>query len=138
MCGIVAVWNRDGAPIDLDALARSVGAMRRRGPDDEGYLLFNTRSGRSIQCRGPSSDPRVNMPPLAAAHDHPYDLAFGHRRLSIVDVSADGHQPMSTPDGSLWIVFNGMIHNFLDLRQELRGKGCMFRSHTDTEVILHA
>ena len=64
-------------------------------------------------------------------------VALGHRRLSILDLSAAGHQPMSNADGSLWIVFNGEIYNFLELREELEREGHRFRSRTDTEVILH-
>ena len=112
--------------------------LRRRGPDDEGFLLVDTRTGRFVQCRGDASDPRISFPTLDSAGDHPWDLALGHRRLSIVDLSPAGHQPMSALGGSLWIVFNGMIHNFLELRKELQGLGHAFQSRTDTEVILHA
>lgn len=138
MCGILALWYRDGTPIDRAALARGVGALSRRGPDDEGYLLLDTRTGRFVQCRGSASDSRVDLPTLDTAGDHRYDLALGHRRLSIVDLSPAGHQPMSARDGSLWIVFNGMIHNFRDLREQLQALGHRFESRTDTEVILHA
>lgn len=62
---------------------------------------------------------------------------LGHRRLSIIDLSPAGHQPMSTPDGALWVVFNGEIYNFADLRAELETKGYAFVSKTDTEVLLH-
>jgi asparagine synthase (glutamine-hydrolysing) len=65
-------------------------------------------------------------------------VALSHRRLSIVDLSALGHNPMSWDDGRLWITFNGEIYNFLELRQELEAAGHRFRSHTDTEVILAA
>ena len=104
-------------------LARGVESLSRRGPDDEGYLLLDTRTGRFIQCRGDASNPAIALPTLATAGDHPCDLAFGHRRLSIVDLSPAGHQPMSARNGSLWIVFNGMIHNFLELREELAKLG---------------
>jgi asparagine synthase (glutamine-hydrolysing) len=62
---------------------------------------------------------------------------LGHTRLSIIDLSPLGHQPMSNEDGSLWIVFNGEIYNFMELRPGLEAKGHRFRSRTDTEVILH-
>ncbi|HEX3743277.1 MAG TPA: asparagine synthase (glutamine-hydrolyzing) [Bryobacteraceae bacterium] len=79
------------------------------------------------------------------AHRGPDDSGFfadsrallGHRRLSILDLSADGHQPMSNEDGTVWIAFNGEIYNFLELRHVLLAAGHRFRSRTDTEVLLH-
>jgi asparagine synthase (glutamine-hydrolysing) len=68
-------------------------------------------------------------------HDH---VALGHRRLSIIDLSPAGHQPMATDDGRLRITFNGEIYNFPELRKELESRGCRFRTRTDTEVILKA
>lgn len=65
-------------------------------------------------------------------------LALGHLRLSIIDLSPAGHQPMANEDGSLRIVFNGEIYNYLELTRELEGLGYVFRSKSDTEVILHA
>ena len=64
-------------------------------------------------------------------------IGLGSRRLSIVDLSADGHMPMANEDGSVWITYNGEIYNFVELRRELISKGHRFRSHTDTEVIIH-
>jgi asparagine synthase (glutamine-hydrolysing) len=66
------------------------------------------------------------------------EMGLCHRRLSIIDLSQDGRQPMVSRDGRYTIVFNGEIYNFLELRQELIGKGHQFRSKTDTEVLLHA
>jgi asparagine synthase (glutamine-hydrolysing) len=65
------------------------------------------------------------------------NIGLGHRRLSIIDLSPDGRNPMCNEDGTIWIVFNGEIYNFQDLRQELIQKGHIFKSRTDTEVILH-
>ncbi len=62
---------------------------------------------------------------------------LGHARLSIIDLSPVGHQPMGNEDGTRWIVFNGEIYNFLDLKPGLNGKGHRFQSRTDTEVVLH-
>ena len=63
-------------------------------------------------------------------------VVLGHRRLSVIDLSAAGHQPMSGADGRLWIVYNGEIYNFMELKRMLEGRGHVFRSRTDTEVIL--
>jgi asparagine synthase (glutamine-hydrolysing) len=65
------------------------------------------------------------------------NVGLAHKRLSILDLSPAGHQPMSNEDGSIWIVFNGEIYNFLDLRDGLQKKGHTFRSRTDTETIIH-
>lgn len=65
-------------------------------------------------------------------------VSLGHRRLSIIDLSEDGRQPMSNEDGSVWVVFNGEIYNFQELREILQDKGHIFRSRCDTEVIVHA
>ena len=63
-------------------------------------------------------------------------VALGHRRLSIIDLST-GHQPLSNEDGTVWIVFNGEIYNYQELTSFLLSKGHVFRTHTDTEVIVH-
>ncbi len=64
-------------------------------------------------------------------------VGLGHRRLSIIDLSPNGHNPMCNEDGTIWIVFNGEIYNFQELRPNLEASGHRFRSNTDTEVILH-
>ncbi|MFM8470007.1 MAG: asparagine synthetase B family protein [Limisphaerales bacterium] len=63
--------------------------------------------------------------------------ALGHRRLRIIDLSPLGNQPMTNEDGTVWLTFNGEVYNFQPLRQELEAKGHKFRSHSDTEVIVH-
>jgi asparagine synthase (glutamine-hydrolysing) len=89
--------------------ARMIDVLAHRGPDDRGIW----------------SDPDI-------------PVTVGHCRLSIIDLSPEGHQPMSYADERLWITFNGEIYNFKELRSELEGLGCRFRSNSDTEVILAA
>ena len=64
------------------------------------------------------------------------EVGLGHRRLSIIDLNS-GHQPLSNEDGTIWIVFNGEIYNFRELRTFLLSKGHVFKTQTDTEVIVH-
>jgi asparagine synthase (glutamine-hydrolysing) len=97
---------------------------RDSSPVDRGLLV---RMRDAMHHRGPDD---------AGLHlDGPVGLA--HRRLSIVDLSPAGHQPMANEDGTLWLVFNGEIYNYVELTQELKRRGHGFRSHTDSEVILH-
>ena len=75
----------------------------------------------------------TQVPPCQAC----FEVGLGHRRLSIIDLSEAAHQPMSNEDGTIWIVFNGEIYNFQEIKPELEGRGHHFRSKSDTEVILH-
>src|ERR1019366_1123350 len=65
-------------------------------------------------------------------------VSLGHRRLSIIDLSEAGHEPMTNEDGTIWLTFNGEIYNFHDLREQLLSSGHVFRSATDAEVLIHA
>lgn len=84
------------------------------------------RMTRVLSHRGPDDE----------GHHFEPGVGFGHRRLSILDLSSAGHQPMSTADGALWIVYNGEIYNFRTLRRELQQHGHVFRTESDTEVLL--
>jgi asparagine synthase (glutamine-hydrolysing) len=137
MCGIFGVW-RHQSNINPDALESATTAIRHRGPDDEGYLLVNTRSRRAELRAGRDTNPELDLPRLGRLGDDSFDLAFGFRRLSILDLSPAGHQPMASADGSAWLVFNGEVYNYLELRAELARLGHQFRTGTDTEVILAA
>ena len=138
MCGILGIWKLDGSGVDVAALERATTAIRHRGPDDEGYLLIDTRSGRTQLCGGKDTTPELRLPDLSQSAADKFDLAFGFRRLSIVDLSPAGHQPMASQDKREWIIFNGEIYNYLELRAELISLGHQFHTGTDTEVILAA
>src|SRR3989338_1172195 len=86
-----------------------------------------TRMTRSLSHRGPDDEGVCVWG----------NIGFGHRRLSIIDLSERGKQPMSNEDGTVWITYNGEIYNHLALRDELRKKGHLYRSQTDTETIIH-
>lgn len=138
MCGIFGIIRYDGKPVDVELLRRSTNALRHRGPDDEGYLLANSATGRVTPCGGVDTDKRLRLPSISPVEKTDVNLAFGFRRLSILDLSTAGHQPMASADASCWIVFNGEIYNYLELRSELKGFGHTFKSGTDTEVLLAA
>jgi asparagine synthase (glutamine-hydrolysing) len=138
MCGIFGLWHRDGKPVDLVALRRATTVLRHRGPDDEGYLLADTRSGRVVLCGGVNTAPELGLPNLEQMLGERFDLAFGFRRLSILDLSAAGHQPMASHDKRYWLIFNGEVYNYLELRSELAAHGHEFHTSCDTEVILAA
>ncbi|MFZ1932643.1 MAG: asparagine synthase (glutamine-hydrolyzing) [Thermoguttaceae bacterium] len=117
MCGIAgAVWNDADKAVERATLQRMIDVLRHRGPDGEGTYVAEGR----VQPGGG----------VAAS------VALGHRRLAIIDVAC-GQQPLSNEDGSIWIVFNGEVYNFRDLRRRLEGAGHQFRTQSDTEAIVH-
>lgn len=138
MCGIFGIRSLSGKNIDLEAVERATTTLRHRGPDDEGYLLVNTRTGQLVSGSGRDTDPRISLPAIQTCVAQSFDLALGFRRLSILDLSPSGHQPMASADGRFWAILNGEIYNYIELRSELRSCGHQFKSEGDTEVILAA
>jgi asparagine synthase (glutamine-hydrolysing) len=137
MCGIAgAVRARDRA-IDRARLIACSSRIKHRGPDDEGYVLFSSTLGRAQAMTGPDSDPSLSLPRVSDS-SFTANAALAHRRLSIIDLTPAGHQPMSSADGRYWIALNGEIYNYLELRVELQTRGAVFRSKSDTEVLLAA
>ena len=137
MCGITGIWHTDGRSVDPNTLQQMTDALRHRGPDDEGYLLVNTVLRKSHPAGGSDTHPALELDTLHSHHGT-HDLAFGHRRLAILDLSENGHGPLSYAEGDLWITYNGEVYNYLELRAELGACGYRFRSGTDTEVVLAA
>jgi asparagine synthase (glutamine-hydrolysing) len=112
MCGIAEVISSSYDIGDiLPKIELMTEAQSHRGPDDTGCEV------------------------IAASHPA---VAFGHRRLAIIDLSSAGHQPMGDPETGNWITYNGEIYNFKELRRELSDRGYIFKTHSDTEVILKA
>src|SRR5688572_15742671 len=111
MCGFAGIMTT--TPLRRDSLAQVVETMSatiaHRGPDDKGCW----------------TDPAAGV-------------AFGFRRLAIIDLSAQGHQPMRSASGWYTLVFNGEIYNYPQIREVLEAEGCHFRGHSDTEVICAA
>ncbi len=110
MCGIAGFFDpRQKTKDPSSVLKEMTDAIIHRGPDDSGYFIDEERG-----------------------------IALGHRRLSILDLSPQGHQPMFSHSGRFVIVYNGEVYNYLDIKKGLEEKGVVFRSTTDTEVILEA
>ena len=136
MCGIFGQIGRGS--IAPQVVKKATDRLRHRGPDDEGYLLADIAGGMRLHCGGADTDERLSLPRITDAPAHEYDLAFGFRRLSILDLSPAGHQPMSAAGGRYWIIFNGEVYNYRELRRELEAAGVAFQSGSDTEVVLNA
>jgi len=134
MCGIAGWLGARGKRLPAAKFTAALDRIRHRGPDDEGYLTFDTGTGVARPFSGADTIAELALPRLAQAGDS--GVYLGHRRLSIIDLSPAGHQPMSTADGRYWIVYNGEIYNYLELRAELASLGAEFRTHSDTEVLL--
>src|SRR5437879_12580114 len=110
MCGICGIWEYGATRgnIDRDLIVSMRDAMTHRGPDDAGELIFDNARG-----------------------------GFGFRRLSIIDLSEAGNQPMHGCTDRVWLVFNGEIYNHAELREGLEQRGHVYASRTDSETILH-
>src|SRR5258706_16124705 len=132
MCGIFGLWQTDGNGLDCAELIRATTALRHRGPDDEGYFLANHTSEKAADFRGDDSLPEITLPHINEASGV-WHLGFGFRRLSILDLTPAGHQPMSSRDGRYTLMLNGEIYNYIELREELMEKGRTFHSTSDSE-----
>lgn len=134
MCGILGICDfTDGLTTSaVEAAARS---LKHRGPDDEGYLIYGIASGAVSEYGGPDSLVRRG-PDIRSATLNPPVVVLGHRRLSIIDPTPAGHQPMTYGAARYWIVYNGEVYNYPELRQELTALGHVFATQSDTEVVL--
>lgn len=113
MCGIFGILASNGS-ITPNVLERATDSLAHRGPDDRGTVVLHA-----------NSTPRL-------------EIGLGSRRLAILDLSPLGHQPMEDTETGNWIVYNGEVYNFRELRARLRGEGVRFVSQSDTEVLLKA
>jgi asparagine synthase (glutamine-hydrolysing) len=113
MCGIFGILARN-ARIPDGVLERGTQSLAHRGPDDSGTILLRDSVSGQVE------------------------IGLGNRRLAILDLSPLGHQPMHDPETGNWIVYNGEIYNFRDIRTDLQRLGTTFVSHSDTEVVLKA
>jgi asparagine synthase (glutamine-hydrolysing) len=144
MCGIAGIVNLSTTKLDIPSLLLSMtNSLKHRGPDDEGYIFYSDNEVITVAGNDTSHASRESDLPFCPQKtisdvQGKYFLGLGHRRLSVIDVSASGHQPMCFDNGLLWIVFNGEIYNYLELKKELLSLGHHFLTNSDTEVILAA
>lgn len=143
MCGITAdiVFNKKELYQSKDII-KMTRTLRHRGPDDEGFLFVNAND--KSPCLGAESKVQSHIENkdkddfgFIEDYEKKSYIALGHRRLSIIDLSVKGHQPLSYLN-RYWIVFNGEIYNYIEIREELKSVGYIFNSDSDTEVILAA
>ena len=127
MCGVCGELDLEGKTVRYKTVEEMCHMLVHRGPDDEGAVFF--RDGLPIELRKP-------LP--TGSEEKGFEVGLGHRRLSIIDLSEAAHQPMANEDGQIWIVYNGEIYNYQELREQLQKMGHVFKSRSDTEVILHA
>lgn len=137
MCGILAIINH--RLINTQHLASASSIIRHRGPDDEGFLTWENGQKPRVWCGADTAASTRDFwkyPDLPLGQ--PFKVAFGHRRLSIIDLSPAGHQPMVYEQAGLSVAYNGEVYNYREIKKELEAAGHSFRTASDTEVILHA
>jgi asparagine synthase (glutamine-hydrolysing) len=144
MCGIAGIISKNNSLSLKDIVFAMSQAIKHRGPDGEGFAFFS--NAKSIPVFSDET-PLINKeshsflfnPNRSIQNiESNYEIAFAHRRLSIIDLSESGHQPMCDTQGDYWITFNGEVYNYIELREELKNKGHVFVTQTDTEVVLEA
>ncbi len=151
MCGITGALCLNHFGISIDSAKPMTDVIRHRGPDDAGYFFFHTgcRHEQKVSFELSLTDNNFShlsnfLPSIDSKEakqklfSHDWDLFFGHRRLSILDLSPAGHQPMSDLSKNIWLTYNGEIYNFKDIKKELEASGHQFYTQTDTEVIIYS
>lgn len=142
MCGIGGILNLENKQVDLRQGALLLSKkLRHRGPDDEGFLFFEEQKqvcafGDDTQAEAKGKALNFLAQASAAEVENNFTGVLVHRRLSIIDTGASGHQPMCSADENSWITYNGEIYNYIELRAELEALGHRFRTQSDTEVLL--
>lgn len=143
MCGIAGIINFHHSDGELaDIAIRMNDAIRHRGPDGEGYLAITDEG--EFPAFGNDTPQSIIQSNILHKPAHKLENKEGirgvlaHRRLSIIDITPTGHQPLCNTSQTLWIVFNGELYNYIELRKELEQKGHHFHTSSDTEVVLAA
>ncbi len=143
MCGITGIILKQKVNFNLNQkIVAMTDAISHRGPDGEGFILAGDQTITPHFNTLKQNYNRVDLTytPKTTIQNSDLNsfLAFGHRRLSIIDLSETGHQPMCNANGKIWITFNGEIYNYLEIKADLKKIGHTFFSESDTEVVLAA
>jgi asparagine synthase (glutamine-hydrolysing) len=137
VCGIAGIVRLDQKLIDQASFYEALTSMRHRGPDDEGAVLIDSLTGKFEERGGQDSAPDLRLIDFRVPTNLHADIVLGNRRLSIIDLSAGGHQPQHNEDCTIWVVLNGEVYNYRELRNDLTALGHAFIGDSDTEVIVH-
>lgn len=135
MCGIVGIVSLNSSRVHVNYSQAMVDKLKHRGPDSKGTCFINTGCNFNSNFTFKTYSKDINLSELDKLN---CDIFFGHTRLSIQDLSENGHQPMSDISQNIWITYNGEIYNFEELREELIILGHKFKSNSDTEVIIYS
>jgi asparagine synthase (glutamine-hydrolysing) len=128
MCGFTGYFNLNNTLVTNNQVIREMIAIQKhRGPDDSGIVGINTKENNFEEISSITT----------ADFNTSKDLVFGFNRLSILDLSPNGHQPMISPDKKVILMMNGEVYNAFDFKEDLISKGHAFKSTSDTEVVLH-
>lgn len=140
MCGIAGIISQNSSINVLQWLCKVSQLLRHRGNDDDGISVFDSNHFYCLKVEHSlnhhSSLKYLNYTSVNDISHLNFQLGLLHRRLSIIDISEYGHQPMCDETGNVWITYNGEIYNYVELRKNLESKGVTFFSNTDTEVVL--
>ncbi len=137
MCGIAGVVRLDVRDVDTGAFYTALSLMKHRGPDDEGMVLIDSNTGKFEERGGADTPQELGLADIHVPTTLKSRVVLGNRRLSIIDLSIKGHQPQKNEDHTVWVVLNGEVYNYRELKKELTKAGHEFLSDSDTEVIVH-
>lgn len=142
MCGLSGIFEfGEAESVQLPYAVAMAKAIRHRGPDDEGYVVFS--NNKISQVFYGDDTPHIVRTHHCEAKsvsgvEFKSKATLAHRRLSIIDTTPGGHQPMPSADRRYWISYNGEVYNYIELREQLSSLGHSFSTDSDTEVILEA
>jgi asparagine synthase (glutamine-hydrolysing) len=141
MCGISGIISLNGKSAEPFSLRRMSDSIRHRGPDGDGFLFlgekgfitaFGDDTPENVRCSSTPFAPKEHISNVQGK----FIFGFAQRRLAILDLGENGHQPLCDRNKEIWITYNGEIYNYIELRERLQQKGYQFQTRTDTEVII--